>query len=223
MDGKNKLVTIIIGIIAVIVIFVLFKFVIFNDFSAQDDYKATGSDKNQKPALTLKADKESQAKMEEKKEEEKKDKEKEKDKKKDKDKDSKDKKEKEEKNNEKKLKEDAKNNALKALEIQSKPKDEFEKEATQSLFNKVATSEYVDKHQDNKNQDDKNIKYKNVSLDIDNKELKKDEAKGTLKFDKLTNPKSKKSDVKPSTEVNNKISVVFKKEDGTYKVNNTKM
>ena len=72
MDGKNKLVTIIIGVIAVIVIFVLFKFVIFNDFTAQDDYKNTGSDKNQKPALTLKSDKESQAKIEQKKEEEKK-------------------------------------------------------------------------------------------------------------------------------------------------------
>lgn len=210
MNGNNKLATIVFACVTVVAIILLCKFVIFKDYTEQDDYVETGSSKNEEPALTLKSDKQAEANIEEEKEDKKND-EKDKNEKKSNDKPS-----------EKQLRDDAKNHALKTLEIQSKPKDEFKKDETQSLFESVATKKYVESHQNNKNKDDKIIKYKNVSLDIDKKELKKDTAKGTLKFDKLTNPKSKDSDIKPSTDVDSKMSIIFKKEDNTYKVDSTR-
>lgn len=214
MNGNNKLFTIIFAVFTIVAIGLLCKFVLFKDFTAQEDYVETGSSQNEKPALTLKSDKQAQAEIEEK----------ENDKKEDDKKDGKkkDDKKSEEKQSEKQLRDDAKNNALKTLEIQSKPKDEFDKKATQSLFKDVATEKYVEAHQDNKNKDDRTVKYKNVSLEISKKELEKDTAKGTLKFDRLTNPKSKDSDVKASTEVDSKVSIVFKKVDNTYKVDSTR-
>lgn len=212
MNGNNKLVSLIFLIIILVGGFFLFKFVIFKDFTAQDEYIESGSSKNEKPALTLKADKEAQSDINQKQDEEKDGSKKD---------ESKSDKKSEEKPSEEELRKEAKSNALKTLEIQAKPKEEFKEKATQSLFSSVATKEYVESHQNNNNKNDKTTKYKNVSLDISDKELKKSNAKGTLKFDRLINPKSKKSDVKPSTEVDSKVSVKFKKVDNTYKVDNT--
>lgn len=213
MSGNNKYLTILFGIIVVVAGFILFKFVIFNDFSEQDDYEKTGSNKNEEPALTLKSDKQAEAEIEEKGDDKKNDK---------KDDDKKDNKKSDDKESTKELREDAKNNAVKTLEIIGKSKDDFEKKETQSLFESVATKEYVDSNQKNNNKGDRKIKYKNVSLDISDKDLKKSEAEGTLKFDRLINPKDKKSDIKPSTEVDAKMSITFKKVDGSFKVDSTR-
>lgn len=213
MSGNNKYLTIIFGIIVLIAGFLLFKFVIFNDFAEQDEYEKTGSNKNEEPALTLKSDKQAEAENAEKEDKAKKDD--------DEKKDEKDDKKSEDKESIKKLREDAKNNAVKTLEIKGKSKDEFEKKETQSLFESVATKEYVDSNQKNNNKGDRVIRYKNASLDISDKDLKKSEAKGTLKFDRLVNPKDKKSDIKPSTEVDAKMSITFKKVDGSFKVDST--
>lgn len=221
MSGNNKYLTIIFGIIVVVAGFILFKFVIFNDFSEQDDYEKTGSNKNEEPALTLKSDKQAEAENAEKEKKAKKEDGKKKDEKDDKKDDKKDEKKSEDKESIKKLREEAKNNAVKTLEIKGKSKDEFEKKETQSLFESVATKEYVDSNQKNNNKGDRVIRYKNANLDISDKDLKKSEAKGTLKFDRLVNPKDKKSDIKPSTEVDAKMSITFKKVDGSFKVDST--
>lgn len=213
MNGNNKIISIIFAIVILVGGFFLFKFVILKDFTAQEDYVESGSSKNEKPALTLKSDKEAQADINQKQADDKGDK-KEGNKK---DEDKSDKKS-EDNPSEDQLRKDAKDNALKTLEIKAKPKEEFKKKTTQSLFGEVATKEYVKSHQENNNKDDKTIKYKNVSLDISDKDLKKSNAKGTLKFDRLINPKSKKSDIKPSTEVDSKVSVKFKKVNNTFKV-----
>lgn len=215
MSGNNKFVSAIFIVVVIVAGFLLCKFVLFKDFSAQDSYKETGANKNEKPALTLKSDKQAQADIEKKKEDNKDKKDEKKDDSKKDDKKDKDKK------SVKQLRNDAKNNAVKTLEIKAKPKDEFKKKETQSLFGNVATKEYVKSNQNNNNKGDRTITYKNVSLDIKDKDLEKSSAKGTLKFDRLINPKSKKSDMKPSTEVDAKMSIKFKKEDDTFKVDST--
>lgn len=214
-DKKQNLLTIAFLIVVVILGFFFFRYILFNDFSKEDKHPTSEAVKNTEPALTLKADKQAQAEIAEKKAEA------EKDKKDKKDSNKKDDKKKEEKASTKQLKQDAENHALKTLEIQSKPKDEFEKQSTQSLFKNVATDKYVKAHQKNSNKDDKNVKYKNVSLEVNDKDLEKSTVKGTLKFDRLTNPKSKDSKVKPTTEVDSKVSIIFKKTDNTLKVDST--
>lgn len=222
MNEENKrLPQIILAIIVSIVGFLLFKFVIFNDFTEQDKVDKNTSKINEEPALTLKADKKAQAELKLKEEKEKKEKQAEKNEDKDKDK-SKDKDESQEKSNEKaantnELKESAKDNASKVLEIQAKSKEQYNEESTQTLLNQVATKEYVNGH-GNENKGDRIIKYKNVKIDIDESELKKDKPKGILTFDRLINPKDKQSKIKPSTEIDSKVSVTFKKEGNKLKV-----
>lgn len=221
-EGNSKLAQIIMVIVIVIIGFLLFKFVIFNDFSQQDEADNNTSKENNNPALTLKADKQAEAELKQKEEEEKKAKEEEKSKdkkdKKNKSDDKKDEKKKDEKAKLDELKNSGKDNALKVLEIQAKPQDKFKDESTQTLFKEVATEDYVKGRKGNKGADDRTIKYKNVEIDISDEELKKSNPKGTLKFDRLINPKDKESKVKPSTEIDSKVSVTFKKEGNTLKV-----
>lgn len=218
-EGNSKLPKIILFVVIVVVGILALKFIVFNDFTNKDQADNNTSKYNDKPALTLKSDKQAQAKLKEKQEQEEKDKDKDKkdDKKKDKDKDQKE----DEKASIKKMRKDAQDKALKTLEIQSKPKDQFKDKSTQTLFNNVATKDYVKAHKGSNNKGDKTIKYKNVKIDISDKELKKSNPKGTLQFDRLVNPKDKSSKVKPSTEVDSKVSVTFKKEGNTLKVDGT--
>lgn len=207
--------------IAVLIIGIFtYKYVIMYDTEG-DDSGESKVVKNEDPALTLKADKEAEKSKEEKKDEddEKEDKE-DKDKKSDKDKDE-DKKIEAKTNDD--LKKSAKENALTALKIQNKIKSDFKKDSTQALFKEVATDNYVKTRSKSYSKQDVNVKYKNVSLEMDEKELKKDKPVGTLKFDRLINPKKKDSKIKPSTEVDAKVSVTFKKEDNQLKVSKTQV
>ena len=212
-EGNSKLPQIILLIFIVIIGFLLFKFVIFNDFSQQDEVEKNTSKENSDPALTLKSDKQAEAELKQKEEEEKKAEEEKSKDKKDKSDDKKDKKAKMEE-----MRNKGKDNALKVLEIQAKPQDKFKEKSTQTLFSDVATEDYVKGRKGNKGADDRTIEYKNVEIDISDDELKKSNPKGTLKFDRLINPKDKKSEIKPSTEIDSKVSVTFKKEGDTLKV-----
>lgn len=212
-EGNSKLPQIILLIFIVIIGFLLFKFVIFNDFSQQDEVEKNTSKENSDPALTLKSDKQAEAELKQKEEEEKKAEEEKSKDKKDKSDDKKDEKAKMEE-----MRNKGKDNALKVLEIQAKPQDKFKEKSTQTLFSDVATEDYVKGRKGNKGADDRTIEYKNVEIDISDDELKKSNPKGTLKFDRLINPKDKKSKIKPSTEIDSKVSVTFKKEGDTLKV-----
>lgn len=220
-EGNSKLPQIILLIFIVIIGFLLFKFVIFNDFSQQDEVEKNTSKENSDPALTLKSDKQAEAELKQKEEEEKKAEEEKSKDKKDKSDDKKDKDKKDKKDEKAKMDEmrnKGKDNALKVLEIQAKPQDKFKEKSTQTLFSDVATEDYVKGRKGNKGADDRTIEYKNVDIDISDDELKKSNPKGTLKFDRLINPKDKKSKIKPSTEIDSKVSVTFKKEGDTLKV-----
>ena len=216
-EGSDKKFWIICTIIIVIVLALTYKFVIKYDTSGN----STGSshvEKNNTPALTLKADKEAQAEKDKKAEE---DKEKSKEKK-DSDKDSK--KDSEKKTDVNALKSQAKDNAITVLDIQSKSKDDFNTDSTQARFKEAATEQFVKTHKKNENKANRIIEYKNVSLEIkDDKDLKKDTVEGVLKFDRLIKPKDKDSKVKASTDVDSKLNITFKKEDNKLKVSKTQM
>lgn len=218
-EGSDKKFWIICTIIIVIVLALTYKFVIKYDTSGN----STGSshvERNNTPALTLKADKEAQAEKEKKSEE---DKEKSKDKeKKDSDKDSQ--KDSEKNTDVNALKSQAKDNAITVLDIQSKSKDDFNTDSTQARFKEAATEQFVKTHKKNENKANRIIEYKNVSLEIkDDKDLKKDTVEGVLKFDRLIKPKDKDSKVKASTDVDSKLNITFKKEDNKLKVSKTQM
>lgn len=213
-EGNSKIPQIVLFVVIIVITILAFKFIIFNDFSNKDEADNNTSKYNDEPALTLKSDKEAQAKLKEKQAQEDKDKDKKDDKK---DKDKKD----DKKASLDKMRKDAEDKAVKTLEIQSKPKDQFKEKSTQTLFSNVATKDYVKSHEGSTNKGDKTIKYKNAKIDISDKELEKSNPKGTLKFDRLVNPKDKSSKVKPSTEVDSKVSVTFKKEGNTLKVDGT--
>lgn len=193
---------------AAIVLIIGAKFTLFTDTTPKEkDTKVQGYKSNE-PALTLKEDKANAAAQEEQsKEENEKEDKSEKDETKDKDKEA----------SKKELKNSAKENATKTLEILNKPKEEYKKDSTQELFKNVATKEFVGNHSSD-SKDDKIVTFKNVSLDISDKDIEKSEVKGNLKFDKLTKPKDKKSSVKPSTEIDSKMEVSFKKEGNSLKV-----
>lgn len=216
-EGSDKKFWIICTIIIVIVLALTYKFVIKYDTSGN----STGSshvEKNNTPALTLKADKEAQAEKDKKAEE---DKEKSKEKK-DSDKDSK--KDSEKKTDVNALKSQAKDNAITVLDIQSKSKDDFNTDSTQARFKEAATEQFVKTHKKNENKANRIIEYKNVSLEIkDDKDLEKDTVEGVLKFDRLIKPKDKDSKVKASTDVDSKLNITFKKEDNKLKVSKTQM
>lgn len=190
---------------ALIVLILGAKFTLFTDDTPKEkDTKIQGY-KTKESALTLKEDKTNATAQAE-----------EKDSNEDKNKEDKseDKKKEESK---KSLKKTAKDNALETLKILDKPKEEYNKKSTQELFKNVATKEFVENHSSN-SKDDKVVTYKNVSMDISDKDLEKSEVKGSLKVDKLTKPKNKKSSVKPSTEIDYKMVISFKKEGNSLKV-----
>lgn len=220
-EGSEKKFWIISIIIILVVLGLTYKFVIMHDTSG-NNAGSSNVEKNDKPALTLKADKEAQAEKEKKAEEENKKEESKSDDKKDSKKD--DKKENDKNTDVKALKKEAQTNAITVLDIQSKPKDDFKTETTQARFKEAATEKFVNSHQENNNKNNRTIEYKNVSLKIDNEDdLKKDKFEGVLKFDRLIKPKDKDSKVKASTEVDSKLLVTFEKEDGKLKVAKTQM
>ncbi|MEB8122959.1 hypothetical protein ACF0HT_13495 (plasmid) [Staphylococcus xylosus] len=209
MNGSGNGKSVVFFIIGAAIVLVLgAKFTLFADNTPKEkDTKVQGY-KTKESALTLKEDKADALAQEEEKESTEKD-EKESESKKDKSKEKKESKE--------NLKESAKENALKTLKILDKPKDEYNKASTQELFKNVATKEFVENHRSN-NKDDKVVTYKNVSIDISDKDIEKSKVKGNLKMDRLTKPKDKKSSVKPSTEIDYKMVVSFKKEGDSLKV-----
>lgn len=207
MEGNGKgALLFLIG--AAIVLFLSGYFLFFTDHSPKESDKKVQSYTNKQPALTLKEDKANANAMEEKKEKEKQD---------NNSNNKDDEEKKDDKKSKKELKQSAKDNALQTLKILDKPKDEYNKDSTQTLFESVATKDFVKNHSSN-NKDDKVVTYKNVSIDINDKELEKSKAKGSLKFDKLTKPKGKDSSVKPSTEIDYRVEVIFKKEGDSFKV-----
>lgn len=220
-EGSEKKFWIISIIIILVVLGLTYKFVIMHDTSG-NNAGSSNVEKNDKPALTLKADKEAQAEKEKKAEEENKKEESKSDDKKDSKKD--DKKENDKNTDVKALKKEAQTNAITVLDIQSKPKDDFKTETTQARFKEAATEQFVKTHQKNDNKGNRKIEYKNVSLNLDKDEdVKKDKFEGVLKFDRLIKPKDKDSKVKASTEVDSKLLVTFEKEDGKLKVAKTQM
>lgn len=211
MNGSGNGKSVVIFMICAAIVIVLGGyFTLFTDDTPKEkDTKVQGY-KTKESALTLKEDKDNasaQAEENESKKEDKKKEESKKDKSKDKSKDKK----------KESLKKTAKENGLTTLKILDKPKSEYNKESTQELFKNVATKEFVENHSSN-NKDDKVVTYKNVSIDISDKDLEKSKVKGNLKMDRLTKPKNKKSSVKPSTEIDYKMVVSFKKEGDSLKV-----
>ncbi|PTI79896.1 hypothetical protein BU064_03410 [Staphylococcus succinus] len=220
-EGSDKKFWIISIIIILVVLGLTYKFVIMYDTSG-NNAGSSNVEKNDKPALTLKADKEAQAEKEKKAEEENKKEESKSDDKKDPKKD--DKKENDKNTDVKALKKEAQTNAETVLDIQGKPKDDFKSDNTQARFKEAATEQFVKTHQKNDNKGNRKIEYKNVSLNLDKDEdVKKDKLEGVLKFDRLIKPKDKDSKVKASTEVDSKLQVTFEKEDGKLKVAKTQM
>lgn len=220
-EGSEKKFWIISIIIILVVLGLTYKFVIMHDTSG-NNAGSSNVEKNDKPALTLKADKEAQAEKEKKAEEENKKEESKSDDKKDSKKD--DKKENDKNTDVKALKKEAQTNAETVLDIQGKPKDDFKSDNTQARFKEAATEQFVKTHQENDNKGNRKIEYKNVSLNLDKDEdVKKDKFEGVLKFDRLIKPKDKDSKVKASTEVDSKLLVTFEKEDGKLKVAKTQM
>lgn len=220
-EGSDKKFWIISIIIILVVLGLTYKFVIMHDTSG-NNAGSSNVEKNDKPALTLKADKEAQAEKEKKAEEENKKEDSKSDDKKDSKKD--DKKENDKNTDVKALKKEAQTNAETVLDIQGKPKDDFKSDNTQARFKEAATEQFVKTHQKNDNKGNRKIEYKNVSLNLDKDEdVKKDKFEGVLKFDRLIKPKNKDSKVKASTEVDSKLHVTFEKEDGKLKVAKTQM
>lgn len=228
-EGSEKKFWIISIIIILVVLGLTYKFVIMHDTSG-NNAGSSNVEKNDKPALTLKADKEAQAEKEKKAEEDSKKEDSKSDDKKDSKKDDKkdskkdDKKENDKNTDVKALKKEAQTNAETVLDIQGKPKDDFKSDNTQARFKEAATEQFVKTHQENDNKGNRKIEYKNVSLNLDKDEdVKKDKFEGVLKFDRLIKPKDKDSKVKASTEVDSKLHVTFEKEDGKLKVAKTQM
>lgn len=220
-EGSDKKFWIISIIIILVVLGLTYKFVIMHDTSG-NNAGSSNVEKNDKPALTLKADKEAQAEKKKKAEEDNKKEESKSDDKKDSKKD--DKKENDKNTDVKALKKEAQTNAETVLDIQGKPKDDFKSDNTQARFKESATEQFVKTHQKNDNKGNRKIEYKNVSLNLDKDEdVKKDKFEGVLKFDRLIKPKDKDSKVKASTEVDSKLQVTFEKEDGKLKVAKTQM
>lgn len=118
--------------------------------------------------------------------------------------------------NQKQSKEELQKNAefllTKTIEGTSSDKEQAKVEdlGTDKIINQVDGSEG--------NGEDLSVELRNVSLKLDKKAniSKDDEVKATLKYDQISRPKD--DDVKPSTEVNMKRSVLFKRIDGKLKV-----
>lgn len=215
-----------IGLIVILVVaigFFIWAFAFSSKDSLEDD-KVEESTSKPEPALTGEQDKkQEQAEIkenEEKAENKEKDKEKDKDKK-DNDKESKDKKDKEQQL--KHIEEDA----VYVVESLNKPQDEIDKSTTQTNLKEAATKELVEKYfSGNSSSSDKLIaEVKNPKFEIDDEEkLKTSEVSGTLTYDLIKKPKDKNDkETKPSTDIDTKIKLWFKKEDGKFKVDKFKV
>ena len=215
-----------IGLIVILVVaigFFIWAFAFSSKDSLEDD-KVEESTSKPEPALTGEQDKkQEQAEIKEN-EEKAENKEKDKDKKKDKkdnDKESKDKKDKEQQL--KHIEEDA----VYVVESLNKPQDEIDKSTTQTNLKEAATKELVEKYfSGNSSSSDKLIaEVKNPKFEIDDEEkLTTSEVSGTLTYDLIKKPKDKNDkETKPSTDIDTKIKLWFKKEDGKFKVDKFKV
>lgn len=217
-----------IGLIVILVIaigFFIWAFAFSSKDSLEDD-KVEESTSKPEPALTGEQDKkQEQAEIKENEEKAEK-KEKGKDKKKDKkdnDKESKDKAKKDKEQQLKHIEEDA----VYVVESLNKPQDEIDKSTTQTNLKEAATKELVEKYfSGNSSSSDKLIaEVKNPKFEIDDEEkLKTSEVSGTLTYDLIKKPKDKNDkETKPSTDIDTKIKLWFKKEDGKFKVDKFKV
>ena len=217
-----------IGLIVILVLaigFFIWAFAFSSKDSLEDD-KVEESTSKPEPALTGEQDKkQEQAEIKEN-EEKAENKEKDKDKKKDKkdnDKESKDKAKKDKEQQLKHIEEDA----VYVVESLNKPQDEIDKSTTQTNLKEAATKELVEKYfSGNSSSSDKLIaQVKNPKFEIDDEEkLKTSEVSGTLTYDLIKKPKDKNDkETKPSTDIDTKIKLWFKKEDGKFKVDKFKV
>ena len=217
-----------IGLIVILVLaigFFIWAFAFSSKDSLEDD-KVEESTSKPEPALTGEQDKkQEQAEIKEN-EEKAENKEKDKDKKKDKkdnDKESKDKAKKDKEQQLKHIEEDA----VYVVESLNKPQDEIDKSTTQTNLKEAATKELVEKYfSGNSSSSDKLIaEVKNPKFEIDDEEkLKTSEVSGTLTYDLIKKPKDKNDkETKPSTDIDTKIKLWFKKEDGKFKVDKFKV
>ncbi|MCE5131866.1 hypothetical protein KJB62_10735 [Staphylococcus saprophyticus] len=217
-----------IGLIVILVVaigFFIWAFAFSSKDSLEDD-KVEESTSKPEPALTGEQDKkQEQAEIKEN-EEKAENKEKDKDKKKDKkdnDKESKDKAKKDKEQQLKHIEEDA----VYVVESLNKPQDEIDKSTTQTNLKEAATKELVEKYfSGNSSSSDKLIaEVKNPKFEIDDEEkLKTSEVSGTLTYDLIKKPKDKNDkETKPSTDIDTKIKLWFKKEDGKFKVDKFKV
>lgn len=217
-----------IGLIVILVIaigFFIWAFAFSSKDSLEDD-KVEESTSKPEPALTGEQDKkQEQAEIKENEEKAEK-KEKGKDKKKDKkdnDKESKDKAKKDKEQQLKHIEEDA----VYVVESLNKPQDEIDKSTTQTNLKEAATKELVEKYfSGNSSSSDKLIaEVKNPKFEIaDEEKLKTSEVSGTLTYDLIKKPKDKNDkETKPSTDIDTKIKLWFKKEDGKFKVDKFKV
>ena len=228
-----------IGLIVILVVaigFFIWAFAFSSKDSLEDD-KVEESTSKPEPALTGEQDKkQEQAEIKEN-EEKAENKEKDKDKKKDKkdnDKESKDKKDKKDNDKESKDKKDKEQqlkhieeDAVYVVESLNKPQDEIDKSTTQTNLKEAATKELVEKYfSGNSSSSDKLIaEVKNPKFEIDDEEkLTTSEVSGTLTYDLIKKPKDKNDkETKPSTDIDTKIKLWFKKEDGKFKVDKFKV
>lgn len=217
-----------IGLIVILVVaigFFIWAFAFSSKDSLEDD-KVEESTSKPEPALTGEQDKkQEQAEIKEN-EEKAENKEKDKDKKKDKkdnDKESKDKAKKDKEQQLKHIEEDA----VYVVESLNKPQDEIDKSTTQTNLKEAATKELVEKYfSGNNSSSDKLIaEVKNPKFEIDDEEkLTTSEVSGTLTYDLIKKPKDKNDkETKPSTDIDTKIKLWFKKEDGKFKVDKFKV
>lgn len=217
-----------IGLIVILVLaigFFIWAFAFSSKDSLEDD-KVEESTSKPEPALTGEQDKKQQQAEIKENEEKAENKEKDKDKKKDKkdnDKESKDKAKKDKEQQLKHIEEDA----VYVVESLNKPQDEIDKSTTQTNLKEAATKELVEKYfSGNSSSSDKLIaEVKNPKFEIDDEEkLKTSEVSGTLTYDLIKKPKNKNDkETKPSTDIDTKIKLWFKKEDGKFKVDKFKV
>lgn len=184
----------------------------FSSKDSLEDEKVEETNSKPEPALTGGKDKEDEEKEESKDES--------------KDKKNEDKKKNEKVDKDKEIKQ-LKENATYVVESLNKSQDEIDKSTTQTNLKEAATEELMEKYfSGNNSSSDKLIsEVKNVRFEIeDEKDLDSSEIEGTLTYDLIKKPKDKDDkEVKPSTDIDTKTKLWFKKEDGKFKVDKFKV
>lgn len=126
----------------------------------------------------------------------------------------------------KEIKKDLTSNSQYILTTINKPSSEQEKDSTQAKLRDVATNNFIDRYisNDDKNAKDKLVEFKNVKLTLDDEnKLNDDDVEGTIVYDQIVKPKNGNDDVKPSVQVNSKMKLWFKKDEGKFKVDKLKI